>query len=93
MTLAELLDKARLLIAANKTAFVEPKTLELAQAIVDILGSAQPCGYPDPEFVSNGVGELLVRIGGPFAVSPTELRELCAMWLRAADEAEANSVG
>lgn len=86
MTLDELLGLARKVSTAGHV--MPHASIRLALGLIDLLGEAQPCGQPEPELVENGFGERLVRIGGPFAVPPAELRALCAMWLRAADEAE-----
>jgi hypothetical protein len=62
----------------------------VADAIITLLGEAQPCGYPEPVIMTSASGERVIDLvgDGQVAYSPSELRAMCAMWLRAADEAE-----
>ncbi len=60
-----------------------PGTDTLAVWVRETLGEDALCGYPDA-IVYDGL--LTVGAG---RVTPAELRALCAMWLRAADLAEA----
>ena len=87
MTLDGLLDRARRHIAECRQPPDDDNdggctARTLARGIVDLLGEDKPCGYPEP-IVRDG----LLTVGAN-RVTPTEMRALCAMWLRACDEAE-----
>jgi hypothetical protein len=79
MTLDELLEWAREHV---RDVFGEPNPVALA--IINLLGEAQPCGFPEPLVQRDAV--TLEDVSGTY--EPGELRAMCAIWLRAADEAE-----
>jgi hypothetical protein len=85
MTLDELLTWAREHV---RDVFGEPNPVALA--IINLLGEAQPCGFPEPVVVMGTSGGRVVDVHGDGSAyyEPDELRAMCAMWLRAADEAE-----
>jgi hypothetical protein len=49
MTIDELVDWAQRLIKGNEIGFVEPDTIRICHAIIDLLGEAQPCHIEAPE--------------------------------------------
>lgn len=84
MSFHDLIRWAQNLIRANATSYVPSDLLSLARAILELLGNDQPCGYPDPLIKHGDV--KLVDVDGHY--TPADLRAMCAVWLRAADEAE-----
>jgi len=63
---------------------------DLAQGVIDLLGEAQPCGFPEPIVQPNGS----VGIPDEWAhgwVSAEEARALARMLFHAADEAESTN--
>jgi hypothetical protein len=60
----------------------------MSKALLNLFGEAQPCGWPEPLIADDGEGAAVdIGIGDP--ISTGELRALCAIWMRACDEAEA----
>ena len=80
MTLDEAIEEARR----------RPGHDTLAVWVRNTLGEDQPCVF-EPEIirlaVAVGSGRH-VRLNAPLIANPTELRALCAAWLRACDEAD-----
>lgn len=73
----------------------ESNGYHLALGIVDLLGESQPCIFEEPDITVDG---CFVDIGKTFGigrlkVETSDLRALCAMWLRAADVADARAAG
>lgn len=87
MTLEQLLKYSRDLIRINERAYVVPSALEVAQAIIDMLGESQPCGMEAPTVI-NG---LVLLDDEEYTAS--EIRAICAVYLRCADEADAQTKG
>jgi hypothetical protein len=88
VTVNELVARCRMLIAANERAYVEPETLAMARAIVDILGVEAPCGAEDVDVVTTKYGTFVVWANDE-QIRPDEVRGLCAQYLRAADRCDA----
>lgn len=85
MTVDELLAEARQLVGLNVNAYVHPDAMRTARAILDLLGTPAPCGWPEP--VVKGPGSLWWEALG-MLLSSDEARAIAVMLLRAADEAE-----
>lgn len=63
----------------------------MSKALLNLFGEAQPCGWPDPLIADDGEGAAVdVGFGDP--ISTGELRALCAMWMRACDQADAKEM-
>lgn len=86
-TLDELLAHCRFLITKNLTAYVIPEAIDFAEVVINLLGAGQPCGFEEPEIKP---GEIHVDLPDQW-LSPEEMRAICAVYLRAADKAEAKT--
>jgi len=60
----------------------------MSQALMNLFGESRPCGWPEPIIATDDDGAAVdIGIGDP--ISTDELRALCAVWMRACDQAEA----
>lgn len=64
--------------------------MELAEAVLDLLGEAAPCGYDQPELAPAIAKPTLLFPPATWCawVPPDDARAMARMLLRAADEAE-----
>lgn len=89
MKVAELLARARETVETPLASVELGRAHELANAVIAVLGEVQPCGMPEPEIVSLGVGECGVLVDPAWAAMPVaEARAFATMILHVADEAE-----
>lgn len=93
MTLDQLLTWAHSMIEGNKTAYVHMKTLEIAHAVINMLGESQLCGIEELVIVQDPHDEaphvFVNSVGGEW--TPSECRAYAAMLLRAADACDAEA--
>lgn len=95
MTLDELLAWATTTVfsgyGAMKDPTIHPRERRAAQAVIDLLGEARPCGFELP-VVDHDMVTILDGSEDPqpaYQFTPAEARWFAAALLRAADEAEA----
>jgi hypothetical protein len=82
MTLSDLIATARLLATSD----VQPYIRAFAQGVVDRLGMAQECGWPEPYVVQETHGAA-VRHEDLGTLTPDNADNVALMLMRAADEA------
>ncbi len=86
MTLDDLLDESRWIINDAHRA-TGSRSVEIAQTIIDLLGESQPCGIEQLPVAKHADGEYAVAFDGAL-FGASEMRALCAMYLRAADKVD-----
>lgn len=85
MTVAELLEQAKIVQAIGKT-LSDTQLRTFAGAVIDLLGEAAPCGWPEPEARAGIIG-----VPNEWAadwINTTDGRALGRMIFRACDEAD-----
>lgn len=96
MTFDDLMSLAQIALDQNAVAAILKGDREICEmmskALLNLFGESQPCGWPDPIIADDGEGAA-VDIGMGDPISTGELRALCAVWMRACDEAEAKERG
>jgi hypothetical protein len=87
VTLDELLAEAHRISRLKLGTHVLPDAREIAAAVIDLLGEAQPCGVEQLPITRAHDGEYAIAFDGAL-FSASEMRALCAMYLRAADKVD-----
>ena len=90
MTLDQILELATRMARPPGAGTTPAMARQLARAVLDLLGEAQPCTMEPPTIVPFKDDTWGVDVNpGADPYSPSETRAYCAMVLRQADEAEA----